>query len=285
MQKTSIRFFEDTPIRAVWDEVNSKWWFSPVDIITSLKISKNPKMYWASLKRRKSELFTNCKQLKLKASDGKFYQNDVIDEKELNILLSIISTNKSEVFLKWMKNMETSLDEKSKNKAYELYKSNLIDDIEVGTLKGLQQIHAYIFGGLYDFAGQIRTNNISKDGFIFCNVKHLKTSLEKIEKMKEDTFNDIILKYIEMNIAHPFMDGNGRATRIWLDQILKKNLGVVVDWSKIDKKEYLEAMKVSVLDNKKITSLIKKALTRDINNREIIIKGIDYSYYYEEINT
>lgn len=102
--------------------------------------------------------------------------------------------------------------------------------------------------------------------------------------MKEDTFNDIILKYIEMNIAHPFMDGNGRATRIWLDQILKKNLGVVVDWSKIDKKEYLEAMKVSVLDNKKITSLIKKALTNDINNHEIIIKGIDYSYYYEEIN-
>ena len=281
MQKTSIRFFEDIPVRAVWDEESSKWWFCAVDIAEALTKSKNPRVYWATVKRRNAELFANCKQLKLKARDGKYYNTDVVDEQGLNTVIALIPGKKSEVFSRWMKNLETSLDEKSKQKAYELFESGFINNIEVGTAKGLQQIHGYIFGGLYDFAGQIRTVNIAKGGFAFAPALYLDGALSHIEKMPESTLEEIVKKYVEMNVAHPFMEGNGRSTRIWLDLILKKNLKKCVDWSLIDKKEYLSAMRESVDDPAKIYSLIKNALTDDIHNREIIMKGIDYSYYYE----
>ena len=281
MQKTSIRFFEDIPVRAIWDEESSKWWFCAADIAEALTKSKNPRVYWATVKRRNSELFANCKQLKLKARDGKYYNTDVVDESGLNTVIALIPSKKSEVFARWMKNMETSLDEKSKQKAYELFESGFIDNIEVGTAKGLQQIHGYIFGGLYDFAGQIRTLNIAKGGFSFAPALYLDGALAHIEKMPENTLEEIVNKYVEMNVAHPFMEGNGRSTRIWLDLILKKNLKKCVDWSLIDKKDYLSAMRESVSDPAKIYELIKNALTDDIHNREIIMKGIDYSYYYE----
>ncbi len=281
MQKTSIRFFEDVPVRAVWDEESSKWWFCATDIAEALTKSKNPRSYWNKIKNRKNELLTICRQLKLKARDGKFYNTDVVDESGLNTVIALIPSKKSEVFARWMKNMETSLDEKSKQKAYELFESGLIDNIEVGTAKGLQQIHGYIFGGLYDFAGQIRAVNIAKGGFAFAPALYLDGALTHIGKMPESTLEEIVNKYIEMNIAHPFMEGNGRSTRIWLDLILKKNLKKCVDWSRIDKKDYLSAMRESVDDPQKIYSLIKTALTDDIYNREIIMKGIDYSYYYE----
>jgi cell filamentation protein len=177
--------------------------------------------------------------------------------------------------------MKTSLDEKSKQKAYELFESGFIDKIEVGTAKGLQQIHSYIFGGIYDFAGQIRTLNIAKGGFSFAPAMYLDGALAHIEKMPESTLEEIVEKYVEMNVAHPFMEGNGRSTRIWLDLILKKKLKKCVDWSLIEKKEYLSAMRESVSDPAKIFELIKNALTDDIYDREIIMKGIDYSYYYE----
>ena len=183
-----------------------------------------------------------------------------------------------------MKNLETSLDEKSKQKAYELFESGFIDNIEVGTAKGLKQIHGYIFGGLYDFAGQVRDVNIAKGGFAFAPAIHLDGALGFVEKMPEDTLENIVKKYVEMNVTHPFMEGNGRSTRIWLDLILKKKLKKCVDWSLINKTDYLNAMKESVDNYDKILELIKNALTDDINNREIIMKGIDYSYYYEEID-
>ena len=180
--------------------------------------------------------------------------------------------------------MGTTIDEKSKQKAYELFESGIIKDIEVGSVKGLQQIHSYIFGGLYDFAGQIRTVNIAKGGFAIAPAMYLQENLLKIEKMPEDTLENIVKKYIEMNVAHPFREGNGRSTRIWLDLILKKNLGKCTDWSKINKRVYLAAMKKSPVDGRDIFSLIKNALTTEINDREIFMKGIDYSYYYEEID-
>ena len=226
-------------------------------------------------------MFANCKQLKLRARDGKSYNTDVVDETGLNTVIALIPSKKSEVFARWMKNLETSLDEKSKQKAYELFESGFIDNIEVGTAKGLQQIHGYIFGGLYDFAGQIRTLNIAKGGFAFAPALYLNGTLAHIEKMPERTLEEIVNKYVEMNVAHPFMEGNGRSTRIWLDLILKKNLKKCVDWSLIDKKDYLSAMRKSVSDPAQIYELIKNALTDDIYNREIIMKGIDYSYYYE----
>ena len=281
MIKTSIRFFEDVPVRAVWDDESSKWWFCATDISEALTKSKNPRSYWNKIKSRKSELSTICRQLKLKARDGKFYNTDVVDETGLNTVIALIPSKKFEVFASWMKNMETSLDEKSKQKAYELFESGFIDNIEVGTAKGLQQIHGYIFGGLYDFAGQIRTVNIAKGGFAFAPALYLDGALAHIEKMPENTLEEIVNKYVEMNVAHPFMEGNGRSTRIWLDLILKKNLKKCVDWSLIDKKNYLAAMRESVSDPTKILELIENALTDDIYNREIIMKGIDYSYYYE----
>ena len=281
MQKTSIRFFEDVPVRAVWDAESSKWWFCAMDIAEALTKTSNPRVYWATIKRRNAELIAICKQLKLKARDGKFYSTDVVDDAGLNTVIALIPSKKAAVFSKWMKDMETSVDEKSKQKAYELFDSGFVDNIEVGTVKGLQQIHSYIFGGLFDFTGQIRTVNISKGGFAFAPVRFLRDNLSKIEQMPEDSFDAIADKYVEMNVAHPFREGNGRSTRIWLDLILKKNLKQCVDWSRIDKTKYLTAMRESVVDPTKIKTLLKSALTDDIFNREIIMKGIDYSYYYE----
>ncbi|MBP5765728.1 MAG: Fic family protein [Clostridia bacterium] len=279
--KTSIRFFEDTAVRAVWDEESSKWWFCAADIAEALTKSRNPRVYWATVKRRNPQLIAICKQLKLRASDGKKYLTDVVDESGLNTVIALIPSKKSEVFSKWMKNLETSPDEKSRLKAYELFDSGFIDNIEVGTVKGLQQIHAYIFGGLYDFAGQIRKLNIAKGGFAFAPAMYLAENLKTIERMPGNTFEETVAKYVEMNVAHPFMEGNGRSTRIWLDLILKKNLNLCVDWSKINKKDYLAAMQRSVVNTDAITDLLRNALTGDIDNREIIMKGIDYSYYYE----
>lgn len=281
MSKTSIRFFENVPVRAVWDDESSKWWFCAMDIAEALTKTKSPRKYWNTIKTRKSELSSICRQLKLKAKDGKYYNTDVVNENGLNTVLTLIPSKKSDVFAKWMKNMETSLDEKSKQKAYELFESGFIDNIEVGTAKGLQQIHGYIFGGLYDFAGQIRTVNIAKGGFAFAPAIYLDGALSHIESMSEDSLEAIVNKYVEMNVAHPFMEGNGRSTRIWLDLILKKNLKKCVDWSRIDKTEYLDAMRDSVDDPHRILELLQSALTDDINSRELIMKGIDYSYYYE----
>ena len=153
--------------------------------------------------------------------------------------------------------------------------------MEPGSVKCLQQIHAYLFGGLYDFAGQIRTKNISKGGFTFANALYFPTILRNIENMPETTLDEIIDKYVEMNVAHPFMEGNGRSTRIWLDLMLKRTLKKCVDWSQIDKNEYLTAMRESVTDPAHIRKLLSAALTDKINDREMFMKGIDYSYYYE----
>ena len=282
MIKTSIRFFDDIPVRAVWNEETSKWWFCAVDIAEALTNTKNPRVYWAQFKRRNPELITICKQLKLPARDGKMYLTDVISDSGVNMVLALIPSKKATVFLKWMQTMGTSIDEQSKQKAYSLFEDGIINTIEVGTIKGLRQIHAYIFGGLYDFAGQIRNVNISKGGFTFANALYLDETLRMIENMPEETFVQIVQKYVEMNIAHPFREGNGRTTRIWLDMILKKNLSKCVDWSQIDKNEYLEAMKHSVIDVSKIFELLQNALTDKIDDRKIFMKGIDYSYYYEE---
>ena len=173
------------------------------------------------------------------------------------------------------------IDRKSRSKAYALFESGLMASMKPGTVQCLQQIHAYLFGGLYDFAGQIRTVNISKGNFTFAPAMFLANSLAQIEKMPETTFDEIVAKYVEMNVAHPFREGNGRSTRIWLDMMLKKNLKMCVDWSKIDKDAYLDAMTESPADSTKIRSLLHNALTDKINDREIFMKGIDYSYYYE----
>ena len=281
MIKTSIRFFDDIPVRAVWNEETSKWWFCAVDIAEALTNTKNPRVYWAQFKRRNSELITICKQLKLPARDGKTYLTDVIDDSGVNMVLALIPSKKAAVFLKWMQTMGTSIDEQSKQKAYSLFEDGIINDIEVGTIKGLRQIHAFIFGGLYDFAGQIRNVNISKGGFMFANALYLDETLQMIEKMPEETFAQIVQKYVEMNIAHPFLEGNGRATRIWLDMVLKKNLRRVVDWQNIDKDKYLQAMERSPINDLELRALIQPNLTDKTDDREVIFKGIEQSYYYE----
>ena len=178
--------------------------------------------------------------------------------------------------------MKNLLDAQSKKKAYTLMESGLLDSVKPGTVKGLQQIHAFLFGGLYDFAGKIRTKTISKGNTIFCLAEHLHNYLKTVEAMPETTFDEIVDKYVEMNAAHPFMEGNGRSTRIWLDLIFKKQLKMCVDWSKINKKDYLEAMIASHTDSTRIRELLKQAMTDRIDDREIFMKGIDYSYYFEQ---
>lgn len=173
------------------------------------------------------------------------------------------------------------IDEISLQKARELYDSGYIYSCEVGTTKGLQQIHKYIFDGLYDFAGKVRDKNISKGNFRFANVIYLKEALAKIERMPEGNFEEIIAKYVEMNIAHPFMEGNGRATRIWLDMILKKNLGKVVNCQNVDKDLYLQVMERSPINDLELRSLLKENLSSDVDNKDVIFKGIEQSYYYE----
>lgn len=174
------------------------------------------------------------------------------------------------------------IDELSKEKAYKLFDSKAIEEIEVGTTKGLQQIHKYLFDGLYEFAGEIRNKDISKGNFRFASTLYINEILKNIEKMPENTFEEIIKKYIEMNIAHPFLDGNGRSTRIWLDLILKKRLKKCIDWEKIDKTDYLQAMERSPVKDLEIKVLLTEALTEKIDDREVFMKGIEQSYYYEK---
>ena len=189
---------------------------------------------------------------------------------------------KANRFIDWFTFSDESIDGKSKIKAYALFESSFINSIEVGTKNGLQQIHAYLFGGLYGFAGQIRQKNISKDGFQFAVSHFLGDTLKQIEAMPETTFEEIVNKYVELNIAHPFMEGNGRSARIWLDLVLKKRLAKCVDWSKISKRDYMNAMMLSPTNSSVLKTLLENALTAKINDREMFMKGIDYSYYYEE---
>ncbi len=178
--------------------------------------------------------------------------------------------------------MSKNIDQISKERAKELFGSTEIENFEIGTIKGLQQIHQYLFGELYEFAGQIRKKDISKGGFRFASYLYLDEVLKKIDEMPENTFEQIIAKYMEMNIAHPFMEGNGRSMRIWLDLILKKNIKQCVDWVKVDKSDYLNAMQRSPVNSLEIREITRASLTDGINDREVFMKGIEQSYYYEE---
>lgn len=279
--KTSIRFFNKNAVRARWDDNTNSWWYVATDVIEALSISSNARRYWNTFKTRHSELSSFCRQLKITATDGKKYNTDCLNQDGINMFLMSLPSKNKLIFSDWIRGMADPIDEQSKKKAYELYENSILETIEIGTIKGLQQIHAYLFEGLYVFAGKIRAKNISKGGFAFANCLYFDEIFRQIENMPDKTADEIVDKYIETNIAHPFMEGNGRATRIWLDCILKARLEKCVDWEKIDKKDYLSAMEKSPVNSKPIKDLIKNALTEKINDREIFMKGIDYSYYYE----
>lgn len=288
-QKISIRFFNDREVRALWDEGNAKWWFSVLDIVAVLTDQDDynkTRNYWkylkSKLKKEENQVVSATTQLKILAPDGKKRLSDMLDYDGIIALGKTFPGTKANRFIEWFTYSEESIDGKSKTKAYALYDSSFIDNIEVGTTNGLQQIHAYLFGGLYDFAGQIRQKNIAKGGFQFAMARFLDSTLKEIDNMPETTFDEIVNKYVEMNIAHPFMEGNGRSTRIWLDLILKKRLKKCVDWSKIGKNEYMNAMVKSTIDSSMLKTLLENALTNQIDSREMFMKGIDYSYYYEE---
>ena len=289
MSKISIRFFDNKEVRAVWDDENSKWWFSVIDVVAVLgdyDDYEKARNYWkylsAKLKKEKSEVGSSTTQMKLKSPDGKMRLSNMLDDKGIIALSKEFPSKKANKFIEWFTYSPETIDGKSKTKAYALFESGFLASFEPGSIKCLQQIHAYLFGGLYDFAGKIRTLNISKGGFRFAPAQYLDNSLKVIENMPETTFDEIINKYVEMNAAHPFMEGNGRSTRIWLDLMLKRSLKKCVDWSKISKNDYLNAMTESVVNSTRIKSLIENALTNKINDREMYMKGIDYSYYYEE---
>jgi len=287
--KISIRFFDDREVRAIWDEENSKWWFSVLDIVAVLTDQNDytkTRNYWkylkAKLKKENSQVVSATTQLKFLAPDGKKRFADMLDYNGIIALGKEFPGKKANRFIEWFTYSDESIDGKSKSKAYALFESSFIESIEVGTAKGLQQIHAYLFGGLYDFAGQIRQKNISKGGFQFAVSRFLGDTLKRIQEMPETTFDEIVYKYVEMNIAHPFLEGNGRSTRIWLDLILKNKIKKCVDWSKISKRDYMNAMTLSPTNSSLLKTLLNDALTTKINDREMFMKGIDYSYYYEE---
>ena len=289
MSKKSIRFFNDREVRAVWDEEHSKWWFSATDIVRAINDEDDYTKagnYWRWLKKKLAnegiQLVSVTHDFKFLAPDGKQRVADALDADCVQTLAKNYPNNRARNFLDWFVYSDSSIDGQSKKKAYALIESGLLDSMEPGTVKCLQQIHAYLFGGLYDFAGQIRQKTIWKDGTLFCRAEYLMKNLSIIEAMPETTFDEIVNKYVEMNVAHPFMEGNGRSTRIWLDLIFKKRLKLCVDWSKIDKKEYLAAMRQSTTDARAIKALLKGAMTDKIDDREIFMKGIDYSYYYEQ---
>ena len=309
--KQSIRFFNDREVRAVWDDEQNCWWFSATDIVHA--INNEPDYtkagnYWRWLKRKLKqegiELVSVTHGFKFEAHDKKLRVADVLNTEGVVLLAKNYPNNRANNFLDWFTYSDNTIDGQSKKKAYQLFESGILQSAEPDSIKCLQQIHAYLFGGLYDFAGQIRTKNISKGGFTFANCMHFPTTLQTIERMPETTFDEIMDKYIEMkiraneyhansftngrvhpnlcNVAHPFMEGNGRCTRIWLDLMLKRSLKRCVDWSQIDKNEYLSAMRESVSDGTRIKALVQPVLTTKIDDREMFMKGIDYSYYYEQ---
>ena len=289
MSKKSIRFFNDREVRAVWDEEHSKWWFSATDIVRAINNEDDyvkAGNYWRWLKKKLMgdgiQLVSVTHDFKFQAPDGKQRFADALDAACVQTLAKNYPNNRASAFLDWFTYSDNTIDGQSQKKAYTLFESGLLDSLKPGTIKALQQIHAYLFGGLYDFAGKIRTKTISKGNTLFCLAEYLHQNLKTIEQMPETTFDEIVDKYVEMNVAHPFMEGNGRSTRIWLDLIFKKRLGLCVDWSKIAKRDYLDAMIASQTDSTKIRGLLKQALTDKINDRETFMKGIDYSYYYEQ---
>ena len=284
--KQSIRFYKDREVRAIWNDEQNKWFFSIVDIVAAITESPRPRVYWGTVKNRQKtqygELYSKCIQLKLPALDGKRYATDCFAQEDIIEVVKTLPAKNTAAFLDWFTYSDNTKDGQSRKKAYTFWESNMISDAEVGTVNALQKIHAYLFGGLYDFAGQIRQVNIAKGGFQFAMAQYLPQTLEQIERMPENTFDEIVDKYVEMNIAHPFREGNGRSTRIWLDMIFKKRLQRCVDWSRIPKNEYLDAMIRSAVDASAIRELLRNALTDQINDRELFMKGIDYSYYYEQ---
>ena len=284
--KQSIRFYKDREVRAIWNDEQNKWFFSIVDIVAAITESPRPRVYWGTVKNRQKtqygELYSKCIQLKLPAVDGKRYATDCFAQEDIIEVVKTLPAKNTAAFLDWFTYSDNTIDGQSRKKAYTFWESNMISDAEVGTVKALQKIHAYLFGGLYDFAGKIRQVNIAKGGFQFAMAQYLPQTLAQIEQMPENTFDEIVDKYVEMNIAHPFREGNGRSTRIWLDLIFKKRLQRCVDWSRIPKNEYLDAMIRSAVDASAIRRLLRNALTDQINDRELFMKGIDYSYYYEQ---
>jgi len=291
MSKKSIRFYKDHEVRAIWDDDQNKWWFSAVDIVGAINDEENyvkAGNYWRWLKKKLGtegiQLVSVTHDFKFEAPDGKLRAADALDAECVQTLAKHYPNNRANAFLDWFVYSDNTIDGQSKKKAYTLVESGLLDSMKPGTVKCLQQIHAYLFGGLYDFAGKIRTKTISKGNTLFCLAEYLQQNLKAIEQMPETTFDEIVNKYVEMNAAHPFMEGNGRSTRIWLDLIFKKRLGLCVDWSKIDKKDYLAAMQQSTTDATAIKALLQGAMTDRIDDREIFMKGIDYSYYYEQVD-
>ena len=289
--KKSIRFYNDRKVRAVWSDTDNTWYFSATDVVRAINDEEDyvkAGNYWRWLKKKLAadgiQLVSDTHDFKFEAPDGKMRRADVLDTDSVHLLAKHYPNNRANAFLDWFTFSDNSIDGQSRKKAYTFWESNIIDEDEIGTVKALQKIHAYIFGGLYDFAGQIRTKTIWKDGTLFCRAEYLQSSLAQIEQMPQSTFDEIVDKYVEMNIAHPFMEGNGRSTRIWLDMIFKQSLHQCVDWSMIDKKKYLRAMHASTTDAKYIKALLKPALTDQINDRELFMKGIDYSYYYEQVD-
>jgi len=267
-------------IESIYIENEEMFYYSIPSIIKHLVQTKDEKLYWRVFKKRikDKKILNDIKQFKTMAIDKKLRITDFCTLLTLFKLANLLKSDKSKDILL---NKYKIIDSESERKAKLLFNSKEFNNFKNISHKHLLWIHKFIFGGMYEFAGMIRQTNISKGGFKFANALFLTKNLENNDNIDSDTFDEIIKRYIDMNIIHPFQEGNGRSTRIWLDLILKTKLKKCVNWQKVDKSKYLEAMKASIYDEKPIINLLQQSLTSDINNREVFFKGLEQSYYYE----
>ena len=273
-----VRYKNDRPIRFAWDDDTEKWWMCATDAAKALTDTSNPRVYWATVKRRNPDLFANCKQLKFIAADGKMYNMDVIDNARLDALNAVVHSTRRDEFLKYLASVESSDDKKVRERAYELFNDETSGAFDVGNVRGLQQLHSFLFEGIIEDAGQIRTDETDNITTVYTSLKFLPKTLDRIDRMTERSLNEIISKYVEMNTAHPFMSGNGRSIRLWFDMIIKKRLQRRIDWTRINTREFIKATDEGAIEETTLLRLVKEALTDRLDDRNFYKRCIDSSF-------
>lgn len=279
---TPIKILNGKKVRIVWSESSSTFLYSATDLVLAFTSSKNPRIYWNAIKRRHPEIKRYCFLAKLRAADNKLYNSDLLNYEGINELVFILKHPNRKFLISWLKGENGSIDEQAIKRAQDLYDINILNTDEIGTFLGLRKIHAYLFDGLYPNVGKVRNKNVPKGNIEFANYTFLKQILIHIDNMSSGNFNEIVEKYVEMNIAHPFLDGCEQSMRLWLDMILKIKLGKCINWAKIRKEDYLEAMAESPYNDSQIKNVFKRGLSNKILDKNLFQISLNSSFFYEK---
>lgn len=277
-----VKILNGKTVRIVWSEPASTFLYSATDLVLAFANSKNPRIYWNAIKRRHPEIRKYCSQAKLLAADEKQYKSDVLTCDGINELVLILKHPNRRYLIDWIRGSNEPVNEQAKKRAYDLFGTNILKTDEIGTFIGLRKIHAYLFDGLYKNVGRVRTKNVVKNGVEYANYTFLKQILTHIDSMSSNTFDEIVEKYVEMNIAYPFLDGCEQSMRIWLDQMLKNKLEKCINWAKVKREDYLEAMKESPYNDSQIKKVLKRAISIKILDKNVYQTGLDSSFFYEK---